>query len=346
MKLLKKPKLLLAIIIFGALGIVGLAGGALGDAFGLGFLGAPIAALQLPAEPITSKPNIGSFHITNTMITTWATIVILLAMSFFATRKIKEVPSGFQNLFEVVIDYFQKLGEGVSGKRSAQFIPLVITIFLFIVLANWIGILPGFGTIGWIETPHEAIHHAEKKDKELSKVKLNIFDGSGNVGVLGFGSVSETVTAEEWEHDHDIVEDGKQAGILIPFLRSANTDINTTLAIALVAMFFVHFWALRSLGFFAHAKKYINFKQGPIWFAVGILELISEIARIISFTFRLFGNIFAGEVLLVAMAFLIPIIGIMPFLGIELFVGLVQAYIFSMLTLVFASVAGAAHDEH
>ena len=91
MKLLKKPKILLAIILFGTLGIVGLAGGALGDAFGLGFLGAPIAALQLPAEPITSKPNIGRFHITNTMITTWATIVILLVMSFFDTRKITKL---------------------------------------------------------------------------------------------------------------------------------------------------------------------------------------------------------------------------------------------------------------
>ena len=176
---------------------------------------------------------------------------------YFTNTRIRCVEKN--NIFEVIIEYFQKLGVGVSGKRSAQYIPLVLTIFLFILISNWIGILPGFGTIGWIEDPHLAIHHAEKKDKELSKVKLNIFNGSGNVGVLGFGSVSETITAEEWEHDHDIVEDGKQAGILIPFLRSANTDINTTLAIALVAMFFVHFWALRTLGFFSHATKYINF---------------------------------------------------------------------------------------
>ena len=113
MKLLQKPKLLFAIIIFGALGIVGLAGGALGDAFGLGFLGAPIAALQLPAEPITSKPNIGSFHITNTMITTWATIVILVVLSFLATRKIKEVPSGFQNLFELK-PFIELMGRSLS----------------------------------------------------------------------------------------------------------------------------------------------------------------------------------------------------------------------------------------
>lgn len=346
MKVLQRPKLLFAIIVFGGLFIVGLAGGALGEAFGLGFLGAPIATLSVPAESISSEPNIGSFHITNTMITTWATIVILIVLSFFATRKIKEVPTGLQNIFEAAIEYFQKLGEGVSGKRSAKFIPLVITIFLFILIANWIGILPGFGTIGWIETPEDLIHHAEERHKDLSKVQLNVFDGSEKVGILGFGSIRDTVTAEEWEHDPNVVEEGKQAGVLIPFLRSANTDVNTTLAIALVAMFLVHFWALRSLGFFSHVSKYINFKQGPIWFAVGILEAISEVARVISFTFRLFGNIFAGEVLLVAMAFLIPIIGIMPFLGLELFVGLIQAYIFAMLTLIFASVAGAAHDEH
>ena len=141
MKVLQKPKLLFAIIVFGGLFIVGLAGGALGEAFGLGFLGAPIATLSVPAESISSEPNIGSFHITNTMITTWATIVILIVLSFFATRKIKEVPTGLQNIFEAAIEYFQKLGEGVSGKRFAKFIPLVITIFLFILIAIWIGIL-------------------------------------------------------------------------------------------------------------------------------------------------------------------------------------------------------------
>ena len=102
------------------------------------------------------------------------------------------------------------------------------------------------------------------------------------------------------------------------------------------------------MGAFGHAGKFINFREGPIGFFVGILELISEIARVISFTFRLFGNIFAGEVLLMAMGFLLPLIGIIPFLGLELFVGLIQAFIFAMLTLVFASMASVSHggDEH
>ncbi len=284
------------------------------------------------------------------MVTTWGAIAVVLILGFFATRKLTTVPTGFQTVFEVLIEYFQNLGQGLAGKRAGTYIPLVLTIFVFIVVSNWMGILPGFGTIGWIEPADELIHHAEEKAEEdhkepnLSAITLNVFDGEGDVGILGFGSVSETVTAEEFE-EHGL-DDGKQAGVLVPFLRSANTDVNTTLAIALVAMFFVHFWAFRTLGFFSHAGKYFNVRQGPIWFFVGILEMISEIARIISFTFRLFGNIFAGEVLLVAMAFLIPLIGIIPFLGLELFVGLIQAFIFAMLTLVFAAVAGASHDEH
>ena len=353
MKVLRNPKVLIILLVFGAMFIAGIAGGALGNEFGGGFLGAPIAHLQVPAENITPEPNIGGFHITNTMVTTWAAIVLVLVLAFIATRKITTVPRGLQTVFEVLIEYFENLGEGLAGERAKTFIPLVLTIFIFIVVTNWMGILPGFGTIGWIEPAEELVAHevheaeAEESEPDLGGISLNIFDGDGGFGMLGFGSVSETLTGEEYEAWKASDEsDGKQAGVLVPFLRSANTDVNTTLAIALVTMFFVHFWAIRSLGFFRHAGKYFNVRQGPIWFFVGILEIISEIARIISFTFRLFGNIFAGEVLLVAMAFLIPLIGILPFLGLELFVGLIQAFIFSMLTLVFASVAGAGHDEH
>jgi len=131
---------------------------------------------------------------------------------------------------------------------------------------------------------------------------------------------------------------------LVPFFRSANTDINTPLAIALVAMFMVHWWGLSVLGAFGHIGKYINFRGGPIGLFVGLLEAVSEVARVISFTFRLFGNIFAGEVLLVAMMFLLPLIGLVPFLGLELFVGLIQAFIFAMLTLVFAATATVGHN--
>lgn len=132
------------------------------------------------------------------------------------------------------------------------------------------------------------------------------------------------------------IKEGEQ--ILTPFLRSANADLNTTLALAVIAVFSVQMFGIAAIGFIKYSKKFINFK-GPIDFFVGALELISEISKMISFSFRLFGNIFAGEILLTVVAFLVPYIAPIPFFGLELFVGLVQALVFMMLTLVFIRIA-------
>jgi len=341
------PKLLVGLIVGSIVFLVSLAGGALGEAFGFGFLSAPIAVIQLPAEPFLPGELFPGYTIMNTMITTWIGIVLLLVLAYFATRRLSEVPSGIQNLVEVFIEFFFNLATNIAGPTKARrFFPLVMTIFLFIMVSNWLGILPGFGTIGWIESPEAVIHHKEEKAKDhhvdLSTINLQVFNDSGKFGIIPFGSLDDAVTAEEYEHNHGVAE-GKRAGLLIPFLRSANTDVNTTLAIAIVAMVMVHFWGFSSLGIGGHLAKFINFKEGPIGFFVGILELIGEFAKVISFTFRLFGNIFAGEVLLISMAFLLPLIGIIPFLGLELFVGVIQAFIFAMLTLVFASISTIPH---
>ena len=344
-KLLRSPKLLAVVIVLVLLFVVSLAGGALGNEFGGGFLGSPIAHIQLPAESITAEALFLDFNITNTMVATWLTILVLVAISYFATRRVTDVPRGAQNFVEVFIEFFLNLAESVAGReRARRFFPLVFTIFIFITTANWLGIVPGFGTIGRIESADEVIHHAEEDgEANLDKIKLQVFDGEGSLGILSFASVDDEITAAEYG-EGDRVGEGKQAGLLVPFLRSANTDINTTLAIALVAMFMVHYWGFRTLGFLGHIGKFLNFRAGPIGLFVGLLEAISEVARVISFTFRLFGNIFAGEVLLVAMAFLVPLIGIIPFLGLELFVGLIQAFIFSMLILVFATMATVSHE--
>ena len=347
-RLLSNPKALTVVVVLGVLFILGLAGGALGNEFGGGFLGAPIAHIQLPAEQIHAD-----YGITNTMVASWLAIFVLALVSFLATRRLQEVPGRLQSALEAVLEFFLNLAESVAGPEKARrFLPLIMTIFLFIVTANWLGILPGFGTIGRFEPAHEVIEHAkdvaEKEgDKaDLSKVRLQIFEGEGSITYLPFASVDSEVTAEEY--DESRLAEGERAGLLVPFLRSANTDINSTLAIALVAMAMVHWWGFRALGVFGHIGKFINFRGGPIGIFVGVLEGVSEIARVISFTFRLFGNIFAGEVLLVAMAFLVPLIGLVPFLGLELFVGLIQAFIFSMLTLVFAATATVSHtaEEH
>lgn len=380
-------------------GVFGLSvlGGALGAPFGLGFLGSPIAAIQLPAEKVAPAIDFGLFkyEVMNTAIMSWFAGAILILVAYFGTRKIrnnsseKDVPTGLQNFLEVIVGFFINLGESAAGGRHGRrFLPLVLSIFLVVVINNWIGVLPGVGTIGWIETSEEFVEHREHAIEEadhdggeadFKDPDLVIFNGGGgSFKWIGFGQTSQdaipldSLSLDEESHhlaidesklerddDGDLtIDDGllsdlkggdldlaEDVGILVPYLRGANTDVNNTLAIALVAMITVQIWGFRSLGFRGYGGKFINLKQGPIYFFVGILEIIGELARTISFTFRLFGNMFAGEVLLVAMAFLFPLIGIIPFIGLELFVGVIQGFIFAMLTLVFGVMASLGHAE-
>ena len=140
---------------------------------------------------------------------------------------------------------------------------------------------------------------------------------------------------------------GKRAGILIPYLRGSSTDLNMTLAIAIFAMVSVQFWGIKTLGIGGYWDKFIGnpFKRNPIELFVGVLEMIGEFIKVVSFTFRLFGNMFAGEILLIAMGFLFPLIGMIPFIGLELFVGFIQAIIFSVLTLMFGAFAIMPHHH-
>ncbi len=249
--------------------------------------------VQLPAEPVA---HLGFFTLTNTVTAAWASIIVLGLLFYFASRRMQMVPSGVQNLGEVVIEALSGMCETVAGReKGRQFLPLVGTFFLFIVISNWMGLLPGYGTFGIWEAVEEG-GHADR--------------------------------------------------VLVPFFRSANTDLNTTMALALISVVATQFYGIKSVGFFKYAGRFINFKGG-IDFFVGVLEGVSEVAKIISFSFRLFGNIFAGEVLLGVIAFLIPWVASLPFMGLELFVGAIQAFIFMMLTLVFLTVATAEHGaEH
>jgi len=132
---------------------------------------------------------------------------------------------------------------------------------------------------------------------------------------------------------------------LIPLFRASTADLNTTIGLAIIAVAALQYYGISYVGPKLYIGKFLNFKN-PIYFFVGILELISEFSRLISFSFRLFGNIFAGEVLLAVIAFLIPVVAPLPFLGLELFVGFIQALVFSMLTAVFLNMATVSHEEH
>ena len=277
--------------------------------------------ISIAAEPLF---NIGPLIVTNSLLTTWVTMALVIFLVVKTTKKLSVVPvSAEQNLWEMIIDFFEDLTVTVSGQQKARiFFPLVTTFFLFILSMNWIGLLPGVGTIGK-EIP---INHGDSKSGaqtsnqpfELVKPSYALEDSKKNIGF------------EEQETE------------LIPFLRAGTADLNTTLALALIAMAAIQFYAVKYVGWKDYLTKFFNF-SGPIEFFVGILELISEFAKIISFAFRLFGNIFAGEVLLVVIIFLIPIVVPVPFLGMEIFVGVIQAFVFSMLTLVFLSIATEKH---
>jgi F-type H+-transporting ATPase subunit a len=145
----------------------------------------------------------------------------------------------------------------------------------------------------------------------------------------------------------DLNADGKQLGVLAPYFRSMNTDLNSPLSLAIMAMIFIEFWGITALGAFKYAGKFfVNPFRSPIGTIVGLLEFVAEMARIISFTFRLFGNMLAGEILLLVMTFLMPFVVALPFYALETFVGVIQAFVFFMLTVAFGALAVASHDGH
>ncbi len=248
--------------------------------------------ISLAPETIFS---IGSFPITNTVLVTFFLSIFIIVVSLILRSRLKLVPRGFQNIFEYILEAFLGLIYSVTQdrKQTKKFFPLVMTIFIFVILSNWVELLPGLGTVG----------------------------------------INEQIHGET---------------ILVPFLRSTSADLNATLAIALISVFSIQFMGIAAIGFFKYAGKFfVNPFKKPFYVIgtfVGLLEIIGEVAKVISFSFRLFGNIFAGEVLLIVMLNLVPYIVPLPFLFLELFVGFIQALVFSTLTLVFLKTA--ATDSH
>jgi len=241
--------------------------------------------ISLAAEKIG---EVLGLPISNSMLMTWIAGIMLLILSFAATHKLAMVPRGIQNFFEYLIEYLFNTVDEVIGDReqSKKYFPLLATIFIFIITNNWLGLIPGVGTIGF--------HEGEK---------------------------------------------------FIPLLRGGNADLNMTIALAITAVLAVQIFGIAAIGLAKNTKKYITFKN-PIETFVGFLELVSEVSRMISFAFRLFGNIFAGEVLLAVIAMIVPYLVPLPFFGLELFVGFIQALVFTMLTLVFIKTAITPHGAH
>lgn len=262
--------------------------------------------IPVAAEVITS---IGHFPVTNAWLDSTGVVLLVIVFAVILNLGLKKIPGRLQSFAESALEFVLGYFDRVTGSRekSRRFLPLVGTLFFFIVICNWLGLLPGIGSIG--------------------------------------------VT---------------RAGDFIPLLRSANSDLNLTLAMALVAVVSSHVLGMKTLGVGHHIGKFFQFAAlgkalitlNPIKilvafveFAVGLLELVSEVAKVISLSLRLFGNVFAGEILLGVISSLISVAVPLPFMFLELIVGVVQATVFAMLTLVYLTVmttehTGTSHDTH
>jgi F-type H+-transporting ATPase subunit a len=251
--------------------------------------------------------------ITNALVMTVLVDLLLLLVIIFGARNMQLVPRGFQNVVETVVEGFYNFALGIDRRNVSKFFPLPATIFIFFLVANMLGLIPGVGSIGICvpAAPEAAAAPAAASSSVLS----------GLPGYCGAGN------------------------ILIPWLRAPAADLNVTFAFALVAVFMIEFFGVQALGL-SYFTRFFNLREGALGFFVSLIELISEISRIISFAFRIFGNIFGGEVILIVMSFLLGYVLPLPFYGFELFVAFIQAVIFAVLTLVFMSIAVVAHGGH
>lgn len=282
--------------------------------------------------------NLGfmGFAVTNTMMSSFATTVVLILVLVLGARRKRLIPGRFQCFVELIVESLFNFVEGVSGKEMARrFFPVVATIFLFVMFNAWMGLLPFYPAWGFDpQAPDGGVYWASGQELDVEAASYDPHD------IIH----SEPTHADG--HDTHVSK--------VDLFRPAGTDINMPLALAIVAFVFVEFWGFKVLGI-GYLSKFIRVKnlfRGPkylftalIDLFVGILETLSELIRVVSFTFRLFGNMLAGEILILVSAFLIPFIFSVPFYGLELLVGFIQAMIFAGLTVTFAAVAVAHHEE-
>jgi F-type H+-transporting ATPase subunit a len=316
--------------------------------------------------------EVGPLPIRNTLLTQWVVVVFLAVVAFFLGRNLQWMPSGMQNLVEAAVEGIHNLVVTTAGEKNGRrFFWVIATFFIFVAVSNWFALLPVFNAIGKVEPVgpddeffrEEAVvvqtkgipivgFRADFVDIEVDEMKCDGLEGEAHDACIKDARAEAIAAAEE---KHGVGKD-EELAVVVPFFRSVNTDLMSTLSLAIASAIFVEYWGISALGFVSYGGKFFNVRNllrgkpmGLLDFFVGILEFFAEAVRLISFSFRLFGNMLAGEILLLVMTFLLPfaffVVGI--FYGLEIFVGAIQAFIFGMLTLVFGVMAVAAHgDEH
>ena len=298
-------------------------------AIAVGIIARLIFPMGSPSVTVRADDLPGLPNFTNSFLVLLVVDLVLILLAFFATRNMQLVPRGLQNVMELLIEMLFNFFSSINKKWTPVAFPLLATIFLVVIVSNWSGLLPGFGSIGFC---------SHKEHSSQAALALNLKDP-----YIGLLPVQFPLAAEDGKSKYLGCEPGDH---LLPLFRAPTADLNMTLALALVAFIAIEYLGFRALGL-GYLKKFFNFKGGPVGLIVGLFELISEIARIPAFMFRLFGNIFAGEVLLIVMIFLLPLALPLPFYIFEVFVGFMQAFIFSVLTIAFIGLATEHHgDDH
>jgi len=301
-----------------------------------GFIGAkyffsPVRPfVQLPAEhwmehPLFSLPGIGDFYLTNTLVALFVVDILVILLAFSFNRAVKKgdlVLKGIPGALEALLEYLYNMTESTAGKWAWTIFPWFASITILVLLANWMELIPGVDSIGVIEKAE-----------------------TGGFGIQHLGSFFTTLV------NPTVTESGYK---LVPFVRVVSTDLNFTVALAIIAVIAVQVVGIRAQGM-QYFTKFWNIKTffsrpifGVIDWGVGLLELVSEISKVLSFAFRLFGNIFAGSVLLFVMGSLLGSIAIFPsaFYLLEFLVGAIQAVVFGLLTMTFMAQATQGHGEH
>jgi F-type H+-transporting ATPase subunit a len=287
-----------------------------------------LPAEHLSHEPLFTLPVIGEFYFTNTMTATIGAFLILFFIALFFNLAVKKaikdgslVLKGIPGAVEALLEMLYNMTESTAGKWVRTIFPWFATITLLVLVANWMELIPFVDSVGILE-------HAE---------------GAG-YGIRELGSNLATLVQPQVEGGYT----------LVPFVRVVSTDLNFTVALALIAVVAVQVMGIRAQGM-RYFSKFFFVKTlftkpifGVIDFGVGLLELVSEFSKVLSFAFRLFGNIFAGSVLLFVMGFLLGKFTLVPtiFYMLEFFVGAIQALVFGMLTMTFMAQATQGHGDH
>lgn len=284
-----------------------------------------LAAERYSQTPLFTLPGIGPFYWTNTLTAMLIMDAVLLLIAWAVSRATSSgdlVPHGMPGALEALLEYLYNLTESNAGKWTATIFPYFATIMMMVLVANWTELIPGVDSIGILERAEGEGHLIQ----QVLPGVVTIIKGEAAAGAETFK--------------------------LVPFVRVNSTDLNFTASLALISVIMTQVLGVRALGM-SYFTKFFNVKTlfskpifGVIDFGVGLLELLSEFSKILSFTFRLFGNIFAGSVLLFVIGTLVPVFAQSVFLMLEFFVGAIQALVFGMLTMVFMSQATAGHGEH